>query len=319
MSASLANRAWPHLPYDRCKDTLATLHLWTQVAGKIRLAQAPWVNHSWQVPLYVTARGLTTSLIPHGDRAFELAFDLLRQTLDVSTSDGALRSIALRGVPLAVFHDEMRNALRDCEVPVTIFEVPSEIEDGIAFGEDRAPRAYDPECAQRFWRALLQSHRVFTRFRSGFVGKCSPVHFFWGGFDLAVTRFSGRPAPPHPGHAPHMPDAVMREAYSHEVSSAGFWPGGRGMEQAAFYAYAYPEPDGFRRSRVRPDAAFFSDAMGEFLLPYEAVRAASDPDAALLAFLESTYRAAADSAHWDRAALECEPGEPGVPRAVPKD
>lgn len=313
------NAAWPELSYRRGKDTIATLHLWTQVAGKIRLAQTPWVNHSWHVPLYVTARGLATSPIPHGSRLFELELDFVRQVLDVRVSDGAHREVALRPTPIAAFHAEVMQALRDCGVPVTIFEMPSEIPDSVAFGADHGPRKYDPEYAQRFWRALLQVQRVLAQFRSGFLGKVSPVHFFWGGFDMAVTRFSGRPAPPHPGHAPHMPDAVMREAYSHEVSSAGFWPGGPGMEEAAFYSYAYPEPDGFRGSPVRPEAAFFSEALGEFLLPYEAVRSAADPDASLLAFLSSTYRAAADCAHWDRAALECLPGRPGVPRAVPSD
>lgn len=319
MNASPKNEAWPDLPYDRLKDTIGTLHLWTQIAGKIRLAQTPWVNHSWHVPLYVTARGLTTSPIPHGSRIFELEFDFVRHALVLRVSHGAERAIALRAVPMAVFFEEVMQALRDCDVPVKIFEIPSEIADGIAFSGDRAPRSYDAEYAQRFWRALLQIHRVLTQFRSGFLGKVSPVHFFWGGFDMAVTRFSGRIAPLHPGHAPHMPDAVMREAYSHEVSSAGFWPGGAGMEQPAFFSYAYPEPDGFRRSPVRPEAAFFSEALGEFLLPYDAVRSAADPDAALLAFLESTYVAAADSAHWDRAALECQSGRPGVPRAVPDD
>lgn len=319
MNVSPRNAAWPELSHERGKDTIATVHLWTQIAGKIRLAQAPWVNHSWHVPLYVTARGLTTSMIPHGSRFFELELDFVRHALDIRTSEGAARTIALRPVSMAAFYEEVMRALRDCGVPVTIFEIPSEIPNGIAFSEDRAPRSYDPEYAQRFWRALLQMHRVLTQFRSGFVGKVSPVHFFWGGFDMAVTRFSGRPAPPHPGHAPHMPDTVMREAYSHEVSSAGFWPGGPGMEEAAFYSYAYPEPEGFRRSPVRPDAAFYSETLGEFLLPYEAVRSASDPDATLLTFLYSTYRAAADSAHWDRAALECLPGRPGVPRPVPSD
>lgn len=320
MNVSARNAAWPELPYDRLKDTIAVLHLWTQIAGKVRLAQTPWVNHSWNVPLYVTARGLTTSPMPHGSRLFELEFDFLRHALDVRVSDGAARTIALRSVSMAAFYAEVMQALRESGVPVTIFEIPSEIADGIAFSQDHAPRSYDAELAQRFWRALLQVHRVLTQFRSGFLGKVSPVHFFWGGFDMAVTRFSGRPAPPHTGHAPHMPDAVMREAYSHEVSSAGFWPGGAGIEEAAFFSYAYPEPDGYRRSRVRPDAAFFSEALlGEFLLPYEAVRSAADPDAALLAFLESTYVAAADCARWDRAALECPPGQPGVPRAVPTD
>jgi hypothetical protein len=319
MTSSSQDAAWPELSHEHGKDTIATMHLWTQIVGKIRLAQTPWLNHSWHVPLYVTAHGLATSLIPHGSRVFDIELDFVRHVLVLRVSDGAERKIALRAVPMAVFHEEVMQALRDCEVPVTIFGIPSEIPDAIAFSQDHALRSYDAEYAQRFWRALLQVHRVLVQFRSGFLGKVSPVHVFWGALDMAVTRFSGREAPPHPGHAPHMPDTVMREAYSHEVSSAGFWPGGPGMEEAAFYSYAYPEPEGFRRSPVRPEGAFFSEALGEFLLPYEAVRTAADPDAALLAFLESTYQAAADCARWDRAALECPPGRPGMPREVSTD
>jgi hypothetical protein len=308
--------AWPELPYAAWKDTCATLHLWTQVVGKIRLAQTPWLNHSWHVPLYVTPRGLTTSSIPYDGRAFEIAFDFIAHLLDVTTSDGTRRQIALRPQAVADFHASVLSTLDDLGIRVSITELPSEIPQAVRFSRDRVHAAYDAEYAHRFWRVLLQVDRLFKQFRTGFIGKSSPVHFFWGSFDLAVTRFSGRSAPPHPGGAPGLNDAVMREAYSHEVSSAGFWPGGGGFDQAVFYSYAYPVPEGFKSAPVRPAAAFFSDALGEFLLPYDAVRAASDPDATLLAFLQSTYEAAANTAKWDRAALECPTCLPGVPRAV---
>lgn len=307
---------WPDLPYGDWKETCATLHLWTQVVGKVRLALTPWLNHSWHVPFYVTARGLTTSPIPHGRRAFEIAFDFIDHVLDITTSDGARERIALKPRPVADFHGAVMATLEDIGLQVHIDELPSEIPDAIPFGRDRTHGAYDADYAQRFWRVLLQADRVLKQFRTGFVGKSSPVHFFWGSFDLAVTRFSGRAAPPHPGGVPGLADEVVREAYSHEVSSAGFWPGGVGLDHAAFYSYAYPEPKGFRMSAVRPEGAVFSGRLSEFLLPYDAVRTASDPDAALLAFLQSTYEAAADAGHWDRAALECPPGRAGVPRPV---
>lgn len=305
--------AWPDLPYEAWKDTCATLHLWTQIVGKIRLAQTPWLNHSWHATLYVTARGLTTSLIPHGERAFEIDFDFIDHALLIRTSDGDGRRLPLAARPVADFYLEVLAALTELDVQVAIHERPNEIPDAIPFSRDRTHAAYDGERAQRFWRALLQVDRVFKQFRTGFVGKCSPVHFFWGSFDLAVTRFSGRTAPRHRGGVPNLPDAVTREAYSHEVSSAGFWPGGGGVDYPAFYAYAYPAPDGFHSARVRPDDAFFHEAMGEFILPYDAVRTAEAPAQTLLAFLQSTYEAAAEASAWDRAALERPIGAPGAP------
>ncbi|HVY56278.1 MAG TPA: DUF5996 family protein [Xanthobacteraceae bacterium] len=313
---SKVHEAWPALPYAAWKDTCATLHLWTQIVGKVRLARTPWLNHSWHVPLYVSARGLTTSPIPYDTRSFEMTFDFIAQALEIQTSDGAHMQVALKPRTVADFYAEVMSALRQVGVPTEINEQPNEIPDGIPFSQDRTHTAYDAEYAQRFWRVLIQADRVFKTFRTGFIGKASPVHFFWGSFDLAVTRFSGRRAPPHPGGVPGLADAVVREAYSHEVSSAGFWPGGGGFDDAAFYSYAYPEPAGFRTAAVEPGAASFSEALGEFLLPYEAVRTAPDPDAALLAFLTSTYAAAANAAGWDRSALECAIGVPDVPRPV---
>ena len=316
MASSPHPEAWPDLPYSAWADTCATLHLWTQVVGKIRLAFTPWLNHSWHVPLYVTARGLTTSPIPYRDRFFEINFDFKDHLLDISVSDGARKQIPLAPRPVAEFYALVMAALAELGIRVEINELPSEIAGAVRFSQDRIHHSYDADYAGRFWRVLLDVDRVLKQFRTGFIGKSSPVHFFWGSFDIAVTRFSGRRAPPHPGGAPGLSDVVMREAYSHEVSSAGFWPGGGATDYAAFYSYAYPEPAGFRTSRVAPDGAVYNAAIGEFLLPYEAVRAAPDPDAALLAFLQSTYAAAADAGHWDRAALECGIGRPGVPRPV---
>ncbi len=308
---------WPELPYAAWKDTRDTLHLWTQIVGKIRLMQTPWLNHSWHVVLYVTARGLTTSLIPYRERAFQIDFDFIDHALWVRTSDGHFRKLLLAPMPVAQFHAELFAAMAELGLDVRITMLPCEIADCIPFDQDRTHAAYDRDYAARFWRVLLSSHRVLTRFRTGFLGKASPVHFFWGSFDLAVTRFSGRRAPRHPGGVPHLPDAVAREAYSHEVSSAGFWPGGGGpVEYAAFYSYAYPAPEGFASATVRPELAFFSEELGEFILPYDAVRTASDPEGALMEFLQSTYEAAADLGHWDRAALECALGEAGRPRLV---
>jgi len=312
MSASAQPEAWPDLPYNAWKETRDTLHLWTQVVGKVRLALAPWLNHSWHVPLYVTTRGLTTSPIYDGHRAFEVAFDFNEHILDITTSDARRTAIALKPQTVAEFYAAVMSALGELGVRVAIDDRPCEIPGAIPFSRDRTHAAYDAEYAQRFWKALLQADRVLKQFRTGFIGKASPVHFFWGSFDLAVTRFSGRRAPPHPGGVPGLADAVVREAYSHEVSSAGFWPGGSGIEYAAFYSYAYPESGGFRTFSVEPPAAFFSEALGEFLLPYDAVRTAADPDAVLLAFLNSTYEAAARTGNWDRAALECAPGIPGL-------
>jgi hypothetical protein len=306
--------AWPDLPYSAWRDTCATLQLWTQIAGKIRLAQTPWLNHSWHVPLYLTARGLTTSPIPHGSQSFELEFDFVDHTLDIKVSDGGAREITLQPRTVANFYVAVMGALTELGVPVVIDERPCEIPGAIAFSQDQTHASYDPEYAQRFWRALLQIDRVFKAFRTRFLGKSSPVHFFWGSFDLAVTRFSGRRAPPFPSKVPGVSLEVMREAYSHEVSSAGFWPGGGAIDYAAFYSYAYPTPERFKTSSVRPAAASFNDALGEFLLPYDAVRTAADPDATLLDFLQTTYEAAASKANWDRASLECDQGLPGVPR-----
>jgi len=296
--------SWPALPLTEWQDTYATLHMWTQIVGKVRLARAPMLNHWWQVALYVTARGLTTSPIPYGDASFEISFDFLDHQLRIQTSDGGVRTLALAPRSVADFYREFMAALRDLGLEIKIRTMPVEVPDPIPFDQDYRHHSYVPEQAQRFWRILNQSDRVLQQFRCGFVGKCSPVHFFWGSFDLAVTRFSGRPAPPHPGGIPHMADWVTRLAYSHEVSSCGFWPGGGPVPEPVFYAYAYPEPDGFRNYPVRPPAAYYSNDMHEFLLPYEAVRRAPDPDAMLLEFAQSTYEAAADRGGWDRRALE---------------
>jgi len=297
---------WPGLPFDEWRDSCATLHLWMQIIGKIRLAQAPLINHWWQVPLYVTSRGLTTSPMPHGERTFQVDFDFIDHRLVIAGSDGATDGFALRPQPVADFYKEVMRQLHAMRLDVQIWTTPVEIPDPIPFEQDRRHAAYDPEYANRFWRVLVQADRVFTAFRSRFIGKVSPVHFFWGSFDLAVTRFSGRRAPPHPG-APNIADKVTREAYSHEVSSCGFWPGGTGMEQPMFYSYAYPQPAGFGEAPVRPAAAFYSRDFGEFILPYEAVRQATAPDETLLDFLQSTYDAAATLARWDRTELERAP------------
>jgi hypothetical protein len=296
---------WPVLPaFAEWQETCATFHLWTQVVGKIRLVQTPWLNHSWHVPLYVTTRGLGTSPIPHGARSFEMDFDLQGDALRIHTADGEERHVALAARPVADFYADVMAALDGLGLRVRIHTTPSEIADAIPFEQDRTHAHYDGDAVRAFWHALVQSDRVLKEFRARFLGKCSPVHFFWGSFDLAVTRFSGREAPPHPGGVPNFPDWVAREAYSHEVSSAGLFAGGPGVEAASFYAYAYPAPEGFDRAPVAPQAATYSRELGEFLLPYEAVRRASSPDETLLAFLQSTYEAAADRAGWDRAALE---------------
>jgi Family of unknown function (DUF5996) len=307
---------WPALPYEAWKDTCDTLHLWTQIVGKIRLALTPWINHSWHVPLYVTARGLVTSPIYHPAGTFEIAFDFNKHSVQIVTGDGREKAVALEPGTVAGFYAIMMQTLAELGIAVKITRLPSEIPDAIPFYGDQVHRAYNREYANRFWRVLVQVDRIFKAFRTGFIGKASPVHFFWGSFDLAVTRFSGRRAPPHPGGAPGLSDAVVREAYSHEVSSAGFWPGGNGIEYAAFYSYAYPAPQGFGAYGVKPEAAFFHDGLGEFLLPYDAVRTAPDPELALLSFLRSSYEAAAVLSKWDRKALECTPGVPGVPRPI---
>jgi len=307
---------WPSLPLDEWRDTYATLHMMTQVVGKIRLACAPMVNHWWQVPLYVTARGLSTSAMPHGSHTFQLDLDLIDHALRLQVSDGEERSIALRTRPVAEFYGEVIEALRKLGVPVGIWPRPVEIEDPIPFDQDLRHTTYVPEHAHRCWQVLRQADRVLTEFRSGFVGKCSPVHFFWGSFDLAVTRFSGRRAPAHPGGIPNLADRVAREAYSRECSSCGFWPGSGAVQEPAFYAYAYPEPAGYREYPVRPEAAYYSDEMREHILPYEAVRRARDPDRMLRDFCRSTYEAGAELGGWNRAELEHDYPAPG--RAAPQ-
>lgn len=314
--SNITKTSWPELPTAEWRDTYATLHLWTQIVGKIRLVRTPWLNHSWHTALYVTARGLTTSSIPDGERSFQIDFDFLDHVLRLSTSDGAARQLPFAGQSVASFYAAVMTELEGLGIRVAIDEMPNELPDPIRFSEDTGHASYDPDAVGRFFRILLNCDRVFKQFRTGFLGKASPVHFFWGSFDLAVTRFSGRRAPRHPGGVPYLPDAVAQEAYSHEVSSAGFWPGGSGTDYPAFYSYAYPAPAGFRTTKVRPDAAFFSETLGEFVLPYDAVRTAASPHKTLLDFLQSTYEAAAVSAKWDREALECALGQPNLVRPV---
>jgi Family of unknown function (DUF5996) len=294
---------WPSLPFNEWRETCATLHMWTQVVGKVRLALAPRVNHWWQVPLYLSARGLTTSPVPYGERTFQVDFDFQEHRLLIETSDGGSREMRLAPRTVADFYGEFMSSLRSLGLEVKIWTTPVEVANPVPFEKDEAHASYQPEYANRFWRALVQADRVLQKFRSRFLGKCSPVHFFWGSFDLAVTRFSGRPAPPHPG-TPGVADSITREAYSHEVSSAGFWPGGDALPEPIFYAYAYPEPEGFKEFAVRPAGAYYNADFREFVLPYEAVRGAADRDGALLDFLQTTYEAAAETGRWDRAALE---------------
>jgi hypothetical protein len=309
------DEGWPRLDYPGWRDTAATLQLWTQIVGKMRLALTPWLNHGWQVPLYVSARGLVTSIIPAGAQAIDMEFDFIDHRLACRSSHGSIEAIALRPKSVAQFYDEVMAAMAALGVDVTIHVVPNEVADPLPFPQDHVHASYDPDAARRFWHALVQADRVFKLFRSGFLGKASPVHLFWGSFDLAVTRFSGREAPPHPGGVPGLPDRVTREAYSHEVSSAGFWPGSDAYPHAAFYSYAYPEPPGFR-TRPMPSGATFEETLGEFILRYDAVRDASDPEALLLDFLQASYEAAADCGRWDRSALECPLGRPGIPRPL---
>jgi hypothetical protein len=298
---------WPALPpLDDWRATFTTVHMWSQVVGKVRLALGANLNHWWGTALYVTTRGLTTSPIPYRDGSFAIDFDFLDHTLRITTSDGRTRTFALEPMPVADFFAKTMNALRELAIEVSIFTRPVEVVEAIRFEQDRSHESYDPRAVQLFWRAMVHIEPVLTEFRGRFVGKSSPVHFFWGGFDMAVTRFSGRKAPQHRGGIPNCADWVMHEAYSHEVSSAGFWAGGGlgGREEAAFYAYAYPQPAGFPEYPVLPSEAFFHAGLGEFVLPYEAVRTAEQPNHMLLSFLESTYRAAAELGAWDRAALE---------------
>ncbi len=310
--------AWPDLAYLGWRDTALTLQLWTQIVGKIRLTLTPWLNHSWQVPLYVTARGLSTSAIHVHQEILEMEFDFVTHLLVVRTSWGEKRTLPLKTQSVAEFYGQTIDLLRGIGIEVNIYDMPNEVPGPIRFSQDRSHTAYDAAAAHRFWRALIHVDRVLKLFRSGFLGKVSPVHFFWGSFDLAVTRFSGRRAPLHPGGVPGLPDAVVREAYSHEVSSAGFWPGNDAYPQAAFYSYAYPEPPGFAVRSVT-EGARFDQALGEFILPYDLVRHSADPDALLLDFLSSTYAAAADLAGWDRNALECALGVPARVRRLTSD
>lgn len=304
---------WPDLSSPALAPTISTLHLWTQMVGKVRLGLTPWENHGWHVPLYVTARGLGSGLVPLPGRSFSMEFDFVGEVLKILMSDGQERILVLRACAVADFHKDFLGALSGLGIDVAIGTMPVELPDALRFEEDVEHRSYDPAVARTYWRALVEVHRVFQLYRTRFEGKCSPVHLFWGGFDLAVTRFSGRSAPRHPGGALHMPDAVAREAYSREVSSAGFWPNLEGADGPCFYSYAYPVPEAFGQQMVLPGAARFDGELGEFLLPYAAVASSDDPDAAILDFLQSTYVAAADLAAWDRNDLERPQGALGRP------
>ena len=307
---------WPDIPFEPWQDSSETLHQWLQIVGKYRLAYTPWLNHSWHATLYLTPRGLTTSVIHCADKSVQIDFDFIDHQLIAATSDGQRRTLSLEPMSVAAFHEQFRVLVDELGVSIDFDGAPNEVADPIPFGDNTAPGAYDADSVHRFWLALLQVDRVFKLFRTGFLGKVSPVHLFWGSFDLAVTRFSGRAAPRHPGGVPGLPDEVTREAYSHEVSSAGFWGGGGGLGFPAFYSYAYPTPEGFGQQPVTPSEAYFDANLGEFLLPYEAVRNATDPDQTLLGFLQSTYDAAARLGDWDREVLECPRGIPRVPRVV---
>lgn len=312
----LAAQAWPALDYGRDHATFEALHLMTQIVGKVRTARTPWLNHSWHVTLYPSVRGLATGPIPHGAADFDLEFDFIAHRLVLRTSAGASGAVSLHIASVASFYREIKTLLAESGVLTEFHGRPNELPLATPFADDIAPRSYDPDAASRFWAALRCADRVFRAFRTGFIGKSSPSHFFWGSFDLAVTRFSGLPAPEHPGGIPNLPDAIAREAYSHAVSSAGFWTGGPSAPYPLFYSYAYPEPEGFRAARNLPEGAAFDPKLGEFVLPYEVVRQALRPDQVLMRFLEATYAAAADRGSWDRAALECSRGVPGVPRHV---
>lgn len=308
---------WPAIPFAQWRETCAALHLYSQIVGKYRLARTPWVNHSWHATLYVNARGLSTGMICDGPSGgIEIAFDLVDHAVIATAADGVTARFALEPMTVADFHRRFIDLLEQIGATTRFDGSPNEIPDPVPFVQDTRPRPYDADAVRRFFGALVQIDRVMRQFRTSFLGKVSPVHLFWGSFDMAVTRFSGRDAPRHPGGIPSLPDAVTHEAYSHQVSSAGFWPGGGGIEDAAFYSYAYPVPEGFKDQPVLPKAAYFHEGLGEFILPYEAVRTASDPDATLLEFFQSTYDAAATLGDWDRANLECHPGVPLRPRAV---
>jgi uncharacterized protein DUF5996 len=304
MSHAAVGTIWPELELHEWLATRDTFQRWLQIIGKVRLVQTPWINHSWHATLYVTSRGLTTSTIPHGQRVFQIDLDLTDHRLLVHASDGRSGGFALAPQTVAAFYRRLMDELVRLDLPVRIDDRPNEVPEPIPFPADEVHRDYDPDAANRFWRILVQVERVMLAFRSRFIGKCSPIHLFWGAMDLAVTRFSGRSAPPHPGGIPNLPDRVTREAYSHEVSSCGFWSGTPPVDYPAFYSYAYPDPPGFADVRVRPDGAFYSADLREFILPYARVPESSTPDQTLLEFLQSTYEAAADLGLWDRAALE---------------
>jgi hypothetical protein len=310
--SSLTQSPWPALEYDAWRDTQATLHRWTQIVGKIRLRQTPWVNHSWHVPLYLTARGLTTTPMSYESRIFEIQFDFIDHQLRIETTEGRTETLELAPRAVADFYQELFARLDTMGLPISIRTMPNEIPDTTPLDQDWIHATYDREQVARFWGALAQADRVLKTFRARFIGKCSPVHFFWGGFDLAVTRFSGRRAPPHPGGIPNLPDWITREAYSHEVSSCGFWPGGEAMATPVFYAYAYPEPEGFKSASIRPAGARYDSTFGEYVLPYDEVRQATSSDGMLLEFLQSCYEAAADLGGWDRRALEQDALPPGA-------
>jgi len=297
---------WPDLAYENWKDTIATLHLWTQIVGKIRLKQTPWLNHSWHVTLYVSANGLTTGSIPYAGGAFQIDFDFIHHLLQITTSTGGNEKVNLYPRGVADFYRELFEKLRSAGIDVFISAAPNEIDPAIPFEKDETHRSYDAEKVRDFYNALVKINNVLTKFRAGFRGKCSPVHFFWGGFDMAVTRFSGRPAPLYLGQVPNIPLPVMQEAYSQEVSSCGFWPGNEQFPHTAFYSYCYPTPAEFGKQPVKPDEAFFSEDLGEFVLLYEAVQQSGKPEDTLMQFLQSTYEAAATTAGWDRKALECD-------------
>ncbi len=307
---------WPILPLDEWIETCATLQLWTQIVGKIRLTKSPWINHTWHVTLYVTTRGLTTSPIPYGARNFQVDFDFIDHALVIQSSDGQTASLPLQPQSVAQFYRRLTEELEKLDLDVKIYPKPNEVPDPIRFDQDETHRSYDPDYANRFWRILTHADRVFKRFRSRFIGKCSPVHYFWGAADLAVTRFSGRRAPEHPGGIPNLPDRITRDAYSHEVSSCGFWSGSGSVAYPAFYSYAYPEPAGFPKAAVKPRAAFYSEEFREFILPYDAVRQAESPDDVLLDFLQTTYENAANLGHWDRDSLEAHPDETGAQKSI---
>ncbi len=313
---SAKGKNWPSLPWSDWAETCAALHLWTQIVGKYRVAHTPWINHAWHSALYVTPRGMTTGPVHEPGGCVSLTLDFTDHRLVAEADGGAREAFALEPMSVADFHERTQRAVEAVGGTFDIHGAPNEIPDAVPFAQDTRPRPYDAEAAARFHKALLHIVPVFERFRTGFLGKVSPVHFFWGSFDLALTRFSGREAPLHPAGIPNMPDAVAQEAYSHEVSSAGFWPGGGGVDEPMFYSYAYPTPEGFADYPVQPEAARFDMALGEFLLPYADVIASDDPEGMLMAFLQSTYAAAADTGNWDRDALECEIGKPGRPRPL---